>query len=254
MQPPVDLIRLARTLGDPNLGCCVLAEGNVSARIEEATLWVKASGHEMAEIGASGFVALNLAGVLSLLEGGPESPAEVRRMLDNCRANPRARERPSTESFMHAYLLQLPGVRFVAHTHPDSLLSLACLPSAEEFAKRRLFPDEVVFCGRESVFVPYADPGIALAREIRPRVEAYRNAHGAAPKTIWLQNHGLITLGATAKEALAATLMSEKAARVRLGALQTGEPVRWLTESEVDAIATWPDEHYRLARIRGSES
>lgn len=254
MQPPVDLIRLARSLGDPALGCCVLAEGNVSARLDETTMWVKASGQEMAAIGASGFVALSIPDVLSLLERNPASPAEVRRLLDGCKVNPRAKERPSTESFMHAYLLRLPGVRFVAHTHPESLLSLLCLQGARDLAKSRLFPDEIVFCGRESVWVPYADPGLPLALEIRSRVEEVRKARSEVPKTIWLQNHGLITLGATAKEALAATLMTEKAARIHLGALQTKEPLRSLTESEIDAIATWPDEHYRLAQIRGSES
>jgi rhamnose utilization protein RhaD (predicted bifunctional aldolase and dehydrogenase) len=149
---------------------------------------------------------------------------------------------------MHAYLLSLPGVAWVGHTHPVSLVSILCLPDARAMAKRRLFPDDVVCCGPESAWVPYCDPGIPLAREIKSSVERYVKTHGAAPKTIWLANHGLIALGSTPGEVVTASLMSEKAAKVWLGVL-AHEPIA-LTASQIARIAGRPDEHYRQELLR----
>jgi rhamnose utilization protein RhaD (predicted bifunctional aldolase and dehydrogenase) len=144
----------------------------------------------------------------------------------------------------HAWLLTLPGVNFVGHTHPTYVNSILCSPRAATFAKRRLFPDEVVCCGPESVFVPYSDPGLKLAQAIREAVESYRRRSGLVPRLILLQSHGLIALGATPNGVLAATLMAAKAAQITLGAAALGAP-RYLSTADVDRIAGRTDEHYR---------
>ena len=69
---------------------------------------------------------------------------------------------PSIEVSFHAMLLAECNVEFVGHTHPIAINQLLCSEHAESFAKHRIFPDEVVLCGPESVFVPYADPGLPL--------------------------------------------------------------------------------------------
>ena len=43
--------------------------------------------------------------------------------------------------------------------------------SEQTFASRRLFPDEIVCCGVESVFVPYTDPCLKLSQAIKTAVE-----------------------------------------------------------------------------------
>jgi rhamnose utilization protein RhaD (predicted bifunctional aldolase and dehydrogenase) len=112
-----------------------------------------------------------------------------------------------------------------------------------------MFPDEVVVCGSASVFVPYTDPGLPLAREIRDRTKAFIEKHGHAPRLILLQNHGLIALGSSPQAVLASTLMAVKAASIFMGAAAMGGPV-FLTPQHVERIAGRADEAYRQAQLR----
>ncbi|MCG9893882.1 MAG: class II aldolase/adducin family protein, partial [Fimbriimonadaceae bacterium] len=211
-------------------------------------------GFSLAEAGADSFVPVRLSGLVAAVRSEDRlSDEEVTRTLTRAVADDRGL-RPSVESFMHADLLDLPGVNWVAHSHPEPLLSLLGLRRARELAKLRLFPDEIVCCGPQSAFVPYVDPGLMLARAIRTSVAAYVEVWGEWPKTIWMQNHGLISLGGTADEALAGTRMAIKAARAWLGMLQTGEEFTPLSIQDVNRIHRRPDEHYRqelLRRLRG---
>ena len=245
--PPLDqAVALARTLGDPSLDLAILAEGNTSAREDGDTFWVKASGRSMRDIGPDGFVRVRLAPILAAED---LDDAEVRALLAASRAEPGA-GLPSVETFMHAWLLTLPGVAVVGHCHPTDLLGILCRPDAEAESQRRYFPDEIVCCGPASAWVPYADPGLPLAKAIRAGVEAHVAEWGAVPKTVWMGNHGLIALGANRLEVESATLMSAKAARVRLGGASSP-----LTRDRVERIASRPDEHYRqrlLWRVAGN--
>ncbi len=234
------LVELSRALAAPSEDCVILGEGNTSQRLDDETFAVKASGRSMESIDAGGFTRLPLAPFLAALDGPPLSDAETAGLLGSLEGL-----RASTESFMHAYLLSLPGVSFVGHTHPTPLLSLLCLPACETIKDQRLFPDEVVCCGPSTCLVPYAGPGLELARAIRTGVEAYVAKNGWLPQTIWIRNHGLICIGSTAAEVLTATRMSVKAARVWLAAFQTGLDIVTLPLSEVQRIHTRPDERYR---------
>jgi rhamnose utilization protein RhaD (predicted bifunctional aldolase and dehydrogenase) len=232
------LIALARTIGEQALGQVILAEGNVSAK-DGDTFWIKASGAKMSEAGFDSFVQVSTRKVLDILNGDKPSDEEVRAQLNDARTGPDAGAVPSTEAFMHAWLLSLPGVEFVAHTHPVTTLGVLCGPQAREFAENRYFPDQIVLCGPTSPFVPYCAPGFELARAIR-------DACGdARPKTILLQNHGLIALGRTANEALAACVMTEKAAQVFVAA----QDPRPLSPEVVAHIHNWSDEHYRQSKL-----
>ncbi len=112
-------------------------------------------------------------------------------------------------------------------------------------AQRRIFPDEIVCCGAESVFVPYTDPGLKLAQAMQRAVVAYIKRLARAPRVILLENHGFIALGATADAVLGATLMGAKAAEIFAGAAPMGGQPRFLTPAQVVRIAGRPDEHYR---------
>src|SRR5690606_5726256 len=113
-----------------------------------------------------------------------------------------------------------------------------------DFARERLIPDQVVYCGEASVLVPYVDPGLVLARAIARAVEAFRAERGVLPKTILLENHGAIGLGRTTGEVYAALAMLEKSARIFAGAAALGGPV-FMAPHHVARIAGRPDEHYR---------
>jgi rhamnose utilization protein RhaD (predicted bifunctional aldolase and dehydrogenase) len=115
---------------------------------------------------------------------------------------------------------------------------------AEDAIAGRLFPDEIVYCGPASVYVPYTDPGLPLARKVRDLIDEYLDAYGEVPKVILLQNHGLIALGQSAQQVKNITAMCVKAARVLLGTVAFGGP-NFLSAEAAARIHTRPDEHYR---------
>jgi rhamnose utilization protein RhaD (predicted bifunctional aldolase and dehydrogenase) len=239
---PPDLLRLTRTLGQPPANLVVVGEGNTSARVDGQTFWIKASGHGMHDIAEAGFVQVAFEGVLDLLESDLSGSALQEAMLA-ARVDQNA-PRPSVEVTFHASLLHGCEVNFIGHTHPLTVNGILCSTRAEQFARNRLFPDEAVLCGPESVFVPYVDPGLPLARAIRDEVRKYMDAYGEAPKVILLQNHGLIVLGNTAQEVLNVTAMCVKAAGIFLGACTAGEPV-FMSREDILHICKRPDEIYR---------
>ena len=248
MSVPADtlhrLLDLSRQLGREERRLAILGEGNTSARVSADTLIVKASGSNLATLSAPGVTECRFAGLAALLKKKNLPDAAIDEALFASRVDPSAKK-PSVEAVFHAYLLTLPGVNFVGHTHPVTVNQLLCSKFARAFAKRRTFPDEVVCCGVESVFVPYADPGLKLAQAIQRAVVGYIKRLARAPRVILLENHGLIALGATPEAVLAATLMGAKAAEIFAGTAAMGGAPRFLTPAQVARIAGRPDEHYR---------
>lgn len=253
MLPPQNLVSLARALGDPKYDLAILAEGNCSARGDSGAFWVKASGRSMVDAGPQSFVSMQSKAVAEALDQSFADDRTVRAALDRARVDPTASQVASTEAFMHAWLLGLDGIEFVGHTHPTDLLALLATDQAERIAGLRLFPDEIVCCGPATCWVEYVMPGLTLARAIRARVEEFRERLGILPKTIWLQNHGLIALGSSPSEVMSASRMTVKAARVWLGALATQKPLQTLTEEEIAQIYQWPDEHFRQKQMWASD-
>jgi len=238
------LLDLSHQLGREERKLAILGEGNTSARVSADTFVVKASGSNLATLAPGGVTACRFAGLLPLLEARKMTDAAIDEALLASRIDANAKK-PSVEAIFHAYLLTLPGVNFVGHTHPVAVNQLLCSRFARTFAKRRTFPDEIVCCGVESVFVPYTDPGLKLAQAIRGAVVAYIKRLARPPRVILLENHGFIALGATPEAVLAATLMGVKAAEIFAGAAAVAGSPRFLTPAQVARIAGRPDEHYR---------
>ena len=227
----------------------ILGEGNTSAN-SGANLWIKGSGNQLATVDESGFVEVDRLKVLQALDETSRSDDDLRQYLNSCRVNARSNVFPSTETYMHAWLLDQPGVDFVAHTHPVNVLGIMCGPHPAKFATERYFPDQIVLCGPKSLLVPYVAPGLALAKAIRSGWSEFVQSTGGAPKSILMINHGLISVGATPSEAVAGCLMMEKAAKVFLTA---GDP-KPLTPEQVHHIHTWSDEHYRQSKLWEDQS
>ena len=242
------IIALSRSLGDPARQLAILGEGNTSARIDAESFWVKASGTQLATADDSSFVRVSLPRVLKALDEPELDDAGVRRVLEESRCDPTATAMPSVETFLHAYLLSLPDVAFVGHTHPVAVNAVLCSKRAAEAVSGRLFPDEIVCCGPAVCFVEYTDPGAVLARTVRERVERFIDEHNMAPKVILMQNHGLIAAGRTPKDVETITSMYDKTARVLIGAYTLGGP-NFLTPENVARIHTRPDEAYRQKQI-----
>jgi rhamnose utilization protein RhaD (predicted bifunctional aldolase and dehydrogenase) len=238
------LVTMSNNLGDPALDYVILGEGNTSARANADTFWVKASGTELRTIDRTSFVQVRFDRVLALLDEGDLSDDAIREGLEAAKVDRVVTVRPSVETVLHALALQLEGVSFVGHTHPTAVNALLCSQKAEEAASGRLFPDHIVYCGPASVYVPYTDPGIPLARRVRDSINQYVEEVHEVPQVILMQNHGMIALGRTAEQVESITAMAVKAARVLLGAYTLGGP-HFLTASSVDRIHTRPDELYR---------
>jgi rhamnose utilization protein RhaD (predicted bifunctional aldolase and dehydrogenase) len=239
-----ELADLSRTIANPNEDCVILGEGNTSCSVGDDEFLVKASGYQLPTIASDGFVRLHRHALVETISETSLTDAEVKERLLAAVSDGTSLV-PSTEAFMHALLLSIPEVEVVVHTHPTPVLALLCMEDAPKIARQRLFPDEIVCCGPRACHVPYADPGIPLARAIKESVEAFVESEGAWPKTIWLQNHGLICLGRSAAEVIAATRMQVKAARVWLAASSSGGIPTTLTPEQIARIHTRPDEHHR---------
>lgn len=238
------LLELSHELGREDRKLAILGEGNTSARAGADTFLVKASGSNLGGLSEAGVAECRFDGVLPMLAGGTLSDEAIDGRLLAARVDPAARK-PSTEAIFHAYLLTLPGVSFVGHTHPVAVNQILCSRHARSFARGRLFPDEIVCCGVESVFVPYTDPGLRLARAIRAAVVSFVRRLGRPPRVILLQNHGFIALGPSPESVLATTLMGVKAAEIFSGAAAAAGRPRFLAAAHVRRIAGRPDEHYR---------
>lgn len=237
------LLELSHQLGREERGLAILGEGNTSMRLDDATFGVKASGSNLMTLRAEDVTACRFDRLLPLLQESEMDDAAVDAALFAARADENAKK-PSVEALFHAYFLSLPDVTFVGHTHATACNSILASPRAREFATQRATPDEIVCCGPSSVFVPYTDPGLKLAQEIRARTDEWIAANGRAPRLVLLENHGIVALGASPNSVLAATLMAEKCARIFVGAAVLGGP-QFLSPETIARIAGRPDEAYR---------
>jgi rhamnose utilization protein RhaD (predicted bifunctional aldolase and dehydrogenase) len=234
-----ELVRLSRELGAPDNNLAILAEGNTSALLDEEVMLVKASGTSLREASRESFLEVRLDAVLALLDDAPVDEAEQGAALAACVVDDQPL-RPSVETPLHAVALRHAGARFVAHTHPTAVNAILCSRHAADVT-RPLSPDQVVVCGADPLFLPYVEPGLPLARALR---DALNTRAEAPPKTMYLQNHGLVALGQSAREVLAITQMAVKAALIFGGALAAGGAV-FLSEQQAAAIDRRLDERYR---------
>ncbi len=225
-----ELVRVSRRIGsDPAL--VLHGGGNSSLKTTTIditgqpveTLYVKASGHDLATITTSGFAPLRLAAVQRLLPPVvvPDDAlwSELRCALLDAEASD-----PSVETLVHA-LLPDP---VVLHSHADAVLIIS--NTADGAARARsLF-------GELCVIVDYAMPGPDLVAACDT---AWRARRGDEVGLIVL-GHGLFTVGATAQEALDRHL--------RVVALAEGAASSLPAPSVVPAAPVSPAE---LARLRG---
>ena len=237
-----ELVLAAAGLSSRNMA--ILGEGNLSGRVDREHFLVKASGTAMSSLKPEHLVLVRQKPMLELVESSRNvSDDEINELLLSVRVY-EDDLKPSVETVFHAWLLTLPGVHMVGHNHAMAVNRILCSPCKVDFAEKRMFPDQVVFCGARSVLVPYVDPGVILAREIARRVTHFISDHGKPPKNILLENHGLITLGSNRQEITGSALMAEKSAEVFLGARLLDGPI-YMHTADIDRIDNRMDEAYR---------
>jgi len=237
------LLKLSHELGRDDRQMSILAEGNTSVKLSAETFLVKASGSNLGTLDETGVVECRTDVLLSLLDKTGLEDKEVDRLLLESRVDSTAKK-PSVEALFHAFLLSLPEIEFVGHTHATAVNSILCSPRAREFATKRILPDEIVCCDIASVFIPYTDPGLKLAQAIRDAVKKHLADFGRPPRVILMENHGIITLGRSVEAVLSAMLMAEKTAIIWLGAAALGGP-NFMSPENVARISGRPDEALR---------
>lgn len=246
------LVEMSRYLGDPNRPYAILGEGNTSARLDEDSFLVKASGTTLATIAADDFLPVSISKVTGILDDPAAGDAEVAAALRASVLREGESRMPSVETMLHALLLKYPEYKFIGHTHPIATNGVLCSKHAREAMAGRLVPDHIVVMGHKSVYVKYVDPGLVLAREVRAQVEAYIDSEGVLPKCILLENHGFFAMADTAKKVCNITDMGEKMSQIIIGAYAMGGPT-WLSESDIRRIDSRPDEHYRQRAIAAAK-
>ncbi|MBN2242366.1 MAG: bifunctional aldolase/short-chain dehydrogenase [Acidobacteria bacterium] len=155
---------------------------------EIESIYVKASGHDMACARPNGYSGLDL-GYLKKLRFLPElSEAETANVFRTHLLDSNA-AMPSIETLLHAFI---PG-KYVNHTHPDAILTLSNQIDGESRLHQAL--------GDGVLILPYYPSGFKLAIAVADLMDS-----GAAANALVLMKHGLVTWGETARESYEATI------------------------------------------------
>ena len=217
------LLNLSHTVSSQ----AICGEGNVSMRGDDG-FYIKASGTDLATLEWEDTVHCDL-------DGNAKEGEELK---------------PSMEVGFHAWFYRtFPEINFVSHTHPTNTLKILCSSRMLNFARQRLFPDQVVRNGVLSCIVPYATPGIPLMEAVEDFVTEFVSREKVFPKLILLQNHGIITASSSAKECLTSALMCEKSAEIFIGAKLLNN-MTFISPEAVAELNADPNEKYRRDLIQ----
>ena len=148
-----------------------------------AALFVKASGVAMDTITPSGFVCLDHA-YLKKLRTVSSLTDEIMAGEFRMRMLKPGDALPSIETLMHAFIDRMA----VVHTHPTAILTLTNRSRGEETI--------VAALGGGVGVVPYVNSGLALGRAVADELD-----RGKDNPAIVVMHHGLITWGASPKQA-----------------------------------------------------
>jgi L-ribulose-5-phosphate 4-epimerase len=201
----------------PRWELVVWTAGNVSARVPDRNLLViKPSGVTYEELAPEDMVVTDLDG--NLVDGNLA---------------------PSSDTAAHAYVYKhMPEVGGVVHTH--STYATAWAARGEPIpCVLTMIADEF---GGEIPVGPFAligDDSIG-----RGLVDTLRTSRSTA---VLMQNHGVFTVGPTAKAAVKAAVLCEDVARTVHIARQLGEPLP-LTQAQIDSL------YHRYQNVYGQRS
>ena len=189
----------------PRWQLVVWTAGNVSARVPDRDLLViKPSGVSYDELTPEVMVVCDLEG----------------NLVDGDRL-------PSSDTAAHAYVYKhMPEVGGVVHTHSTYATAWAARGEAIPCVLT-MMADEF---GGEIPVGPFALIGDdSIGHGI---VETLRGRHSSA---VLMKNHGVFTIGPTAKAAVKAAVMCEEVARTVHIARQLGEPLP-IAQSDIDSL------------------
>ena len=201
-----ELVALHQALVTNNL--VVWTGGNVSARIQTSgepdLLVIKPSGVSYEELDAAAMVVCDLDG----------------NLIDGNRS-------PSSDTAAHAYVYRnMPEVHGVVHTHSN----YACAWAARGEAIPCVLTAQADEFGGEIPVGPFAIIGDdSIGRGIVQKLTGHRSP------AVLMQNHGVFTIGPSAKAAVKAAVMCEDVAKSTHLAVQLGDP-KPIAQADIDAL------------------
>ena len=165
--------------------------GNTSVKLvqrnlfgeEEARLYVKGSGADLAQVTPADFTPVRLQEVRRLIGLEALGNAQLMDAVATCLAG--AGPKPSIETLLHACL----PWKYVEHTHADSVLAITNTANGERIARQ-------VF-GELAPLVPFRHSGFALAKACDA---VYREQATARTIGLILLQHGVFAFGNSARE------------------------------------------------------
>ncbi|MCX7725724.1 MAG: bifunctional aldolase/short-chain dehydrogenase [Chitinispirillaceae bacterium] len=172
--------------GGGNTSCKVKYKNILGEVID--TLFIKASGCNMAEVEAKDFIPLELNRLLKLENIKEISDEEMIEYFVMSRTLP-SKSLPSIETLLHAFL----PFTFVDHTHPTAILAITNRKDCEILIKEVL--------GATVELIPYVKVGIECALAVKNAFQKNTSC-----KAIIIKQHGLVTWGESAKEAYTSTI------------------------------------------------
>jgi ribulose-5-phosphate 4-epimerase/fuculose-1-phosphate aldolase len=194
-------------------------------------------GAHLAGLQATDLVHFDLPRLTEVIAGEPVLPEDLAATQLYAEYGAEAHE----DLTLFACLLALdPAVRVAAHIHPVIVDQIIASPRARQFADRRTVHNEVLALGSASLLVNYADPGLALTREIQKKMILWRDRNKSVPRVILVQNHGVVLLAATALALLRSIDALLKYAELFAGASLLGGPI-FLTPQAITQI----EQHHR---------
>jgi len=153
--------------------------------LRDGTFLVKASGAQLGRATDTSFVRMETAAVMDAIND-PNLDAYDNAGLDhrmrNATGDPKG-PKPSIEAMLHALAIRMCGALWVGIPTRAPSTRLLCSDRATDLVAGHLFPDQVVMCGRHALLVPYAEPGLPLARAVRDRLRGHLDRFGAPPPT-----------------------------------------------------------------------
>jgi len=207
---------------------CVGMEGNISGLDEDGSILIKASGSNLSKLTENDLIPFDIDG-------------NQTGKMD---------KRGSIELSFHLFLLGFEDINYISHTHPISSLKILCGNQITKhlFSTRRLFPDQVIFNGKESCLVPYSKPGEELTDKIKEKVNGFINKNGYFPKLILLENHGIISCGKTIEECIIINDICEKSADIFNG--NEINNLTFLTIENINELIIDKGEEYRQSLVK----
>ena len=167
--------------------------GNSAFKITPERMAIKASGFQLADITQeSGYAIVNPRIVKEAFINCDNLDAmteeESKKILADAFVEG---ERPSIETFLHSI-----SGRYSLHTHPVVVNAVACRKDGVKIF-RELFPTALI--------IPYATPGVELAKAYFKEYKSYKKAHEEEPEYVFLMNHGFLASADTAEDVIRLT-------------------------------------------------